>query len=85
MRGKTPIKSKTDIINFFYEAAVKKNDLLIGLEVERSAVFDKDLKPVQYSGTSGYLAILKKLVEEVGWKIIKKDNEGNIKEGSCLE
>jgi hypothetical protein len=38
---------------------------MIGLEVERSAVFEKDLSPVHYLGSNGYLAILKKLVEEV--------------------
>jgi glutamate--cysteine ligase len=79
MKSKTPINSKSDIIKYFHEAAVSKNDLLIGLEVERSGVFDKDLSPVKYSGTSGYLAILKKLEEEVGWKIINQDENGNIR------
>ncbi|MBC8314517.1 MAG: hypothetical protein ISR57_04830 [Bacteroidales bacterium] len=46
--------------------------------MERSAVFDNDLSPVQYSGTSGYLAILNKLVEEVGWEIVDQDENGNI-------
>lgn len=78
MRSKKPIKSKTDILNFFQEAAVPKHDLLIGLEVERSAVLNKDLSPVQYLGGSGYMAILKKLVEEVGWEITKQDKDGNI-------
>ena len=78
MRSKAPIKSKADILKFFQEASVPKKELLIGLEVERSAVFDKDLSPVQYLGSSGYLAILKKLVEEVGWKISEKDESGNI-------
>ena len=78
MRSKTPIKSKSDILKFFHNASVKNHELLIGLEVERSAVYDKDLSPVQYSGSSGYLAILKKLVEEVGWKIINKEANGDI-------
>ena len=50
-------------LKFFYKASVPNNELLIGIEVERSAVFETDLRPVQYSGTSGYLAILKKLVD----------------------
>ena len=78
MNSKKSIQSKSDIVNFFHDASMPKKELLIGLEIERSAVFNKDLSPVQYSGTSGYLAILKKLVEEVGWKIIRQDTKGNI-------
>jgi len=78
MNRTTPIRSKSDILKFFHDSAVPKKELLIGLEVERGGVFDKDLSPVQYSGTSGYLAILNKLVEEVGWKIADQDENGNI-------
>ena len=70
MDGKTTIRSKSDILKFFYDAAVPEKELLIGMEVERSGVFNKDLSAVQYLGSSGYLAILNKLIEEVGWKII---------------
>jgi len=78
MNSKTPIRSKSDIVNFFHDASVPTKELLIGLEMERSAVFDKDLSPVQYSGTSGYLAILNRLAEEVGWGIADQDEHGNI-------
>ena len=78
MNSKTTIRSKFDILKFFHDAAVPKKELLIGLEVERSGVFDADLIPVEYSGSCGYLAILKKLVIEVGWKIIDQDEDGNI-------
>ena len=79
MNSKTPIKSASDIVQFFHNAAVPRNELLIGLEVERSGVYNKDMSPVSYAGSSGYLAILHKLVEEVGWKIIDQDTNGNIK------
>jgi glutamate--cysteine ligase len=46
--------------------------------VERSAVYNKNLTPVVYSGESGYLAILKKMVEKYGWKVASQDNNGNI-------
>ena len=78
MNSKAIIRSKSDILKFFHDAAVPKKELLIGLEVERSGVYDADLIPVEYSGSSGYLAILKKLVGEVGWKIIDQDEDGNI-------
>jgi len=78
MNSKAPIRSKSDILQFFHDASVPKKELLMGLEVERSAVFDKDLSPVQYAGDRGYLAILKKLVAEVGWEITSQDEKGNI-------
>lgn len=78
MQSKTPIRSKADILSFFYTASVPTRDLLIGLEVERSAVLEKDLSSVQYSGNSGYLALINALVEEVGWKIADQDAEENI-------
>jgi len=76
--SKTTILSKSDILKFFYDSAVPEKELLIGMEVERSGVFSKDLTAVQYLGNSGYLAILNKLVEEVGWKILDQDENGNI-------
>ena len=45
----------------------------IGIEWERSGIYRDTGKPVAYIGTNGYLAILQKLVEEVGWEI--KDEE----------
>jgi len=78
VESKTTIRSKSDILKFFYDSAVPEKELLIGMEVERSGVFSKDLSVVHYNGNSGYLAILNKLVEEVGWKIAEQDENGNI-------
>ena len=77
MDGKKRIQSKIDILKFFQESAVPRHELLIGIEVERSGVFDKNLSPVPYLGKKSYLAILKKLNQEMGWKIVKEEN-GNI-------
>ena len=78
MNSKKLIRCKADILEFFQDASVPEKELLIGIEVERSAVFDKDLSPVKYLGTQGYSEILKKLVEEVGWRITNQDSNGNI-------
>jgi len=74
----TNINSKSDILKFFYDAAVLKKDLLLGIEIERSGFFVESMQPVNYFGANGYLAILKKLVKEVGWKIVDSDKKGNI-------
>ena len=73
MNSKKPIRSKSDILEFFEAASLPRKELLIGLEVERSAVFDRDLSPVQYAGPHGYLAILKKLVDTILSKGGSKD------------
>lgn len=78
MNSKKLIESKADIMNFFCDAAVEKKELLLGIEVEKSGVFEKDMQPVNYYGHNGYAEILKKLVKEVGWKIIDQDEKGNI-------
>jgi glutamate--cysteine ligase len=72
------IKSQPDISTYFHDLSVLKKESLIGLEVERSAVYNKNLNPVKYAGTSGYLAILKKLAKNFGWAISSQDNNGNI-------
>ena len=78
MNSKQSIRSKSDIVKFFHDASVPNKELLIGIEVERAGVFVKNLSPVQYLGTSGYLTILKKLVEEIGWEVTDQDENGNI-------
>jgi len=77
MDGKTIIHSKKDILKFYQESAVSRRELLIGIEVEQSGVYSENLSPVPYSGKNGYLAILKKLVSEMGWKVVKEE-DGNI-------
>lgn len=70
------LKSKQDITKFYQDASVPHKDLMLGIEVERSGVFSDTLKPVNYK--DGYSKILKKLVDELGWKIVDKDEKGNI-------
>jgi glutamate--cysteine ligase len=87
MDRNTVIRSRHDILQFFHESAVPQKELLIGIEVERSGVSSKDLSPVTYSGPNGYLAVLRKLVDEAGWKIMEKEGKNilSLKRGeSCL-
>ena len=54
MKSKTIIRSKSDILKFFHDAAVPKKELLIGLEVERSGIFDADLIPIRGASMSSH-------------------------------
>jgi glutamate--cysteine ligase len=64
----TTIQDKSELVNYYQ--AKSSPDLRLGIEWERSGVYRDSLEPVQYLGNCGYLAILKKLVAEAGWKII---------------
>ncbi len=77
MSSNSLIKSKADLVESFRRSAVERNDLKIGIEVERSAVYEESLKPVTYNGPRGYHAILKKLVAEAGWQSLDTDANGN--------
>jgi len=72
------ISSVSDIIDLFLNSAVEKKDLMLGVEIEKSGIYSKNLKPVNYLDNGGYGDILKKLVSEVGWKIVEQDCDGNI-------
>jgi gamma-glutamylcysteine synthetase len=72
----TRIQNKKDLLKFYQNACVPRKELMIGIEVERSGVFSDTLAPVNYRG--GYLKMIKKLVDEVGWEIVDSDEKGNI-------
>ncbi len=64
-----------DLIRHYLDRA-KHTPLCMGIEWERSGVYRDTLRPVAYAGTQGYLAILQKLVEEVGWEVLEEDTCG---------
>lgn len=68
----TVVRSAEQIAEY-YATINRKQDLLVGIEWERSGVYEKTLHPVRYKGPNGYLAVMKKLIEEAGWEI----NEGH--------
>ena len=78
MLSETILKNKSDLTELFRRSAVPQNDLKIGIEVERSGVFEESLSPVSYGGAQGYNAILKKLITEAGWQAIEKEKNGDI-------
>lgn len=47
----------------------------IGLEVEKVGIKNTDWKPPSYVGKDGYLAILGRLKEELGWNIVKTEGK----------
>ncbi|MFC1662889.1 glutamate-cysteine ligase family protein [Patescibacteria group bacterium] len=65
----TTITKLSDMVSF-YDRVNKDRRLAVGIEWERSGIYTDTLKPVPYNGKKkGYLAIMKKLHEEVGWRI----------------
>ena len=78
LHDESVIKSVDDIALYYRTLNPEKN-LYIGIEWERHGVYRDDLSPVPYASNNGYLAIYIKLTEEVGWEILKND-ENNIYE-----
>ncbi len=63
--------TRKNIIEYF-KAGESKNQW-IGLEVEKIGIRFPAGDPVLYKGKNGFLAILGKMYEELGWKITKKN------------
>lgn len=70
----TEILSVDDLVAYYDQINTDQN-LLVGIEWERSGVYRDTFAPVPYYGDSGYNAILHKLVEELGWVVLKSDGE----------
>lgn len=65
------------LVKHFQESCTHDKALAIGMEYERSGIYTDILKPVSYKGSwgrKGYLDILKRLNEELGWEIVWQKN-----------
>ncbi len=69
----TPLSSVQELAQF-YHLTNPKEQLLIGIELERSSVYRDGLSPVPFDGDSGYQAVFRKLQEEVGWEVTDEDH-----------
>ena len=56
-----------------YVAKAAEHPRCVGIEWERSGIYRDTLRPVPYTGTQGYLAVLNKLVQEAGWQIVEEE------------
>lgn len=61
-----------ELIESYVEKSTK-NVASMGIEWERSGLYRDTGKPVPYVGTQGYLAVLQKLADEVGWDITQEE------------
>jgi len=63
--------TRKNILEYFKNGESKNE--LVGLEVEKIGIRFPAGEPVLYKGKNGFLAILGKMYEELGWKITKKN------------
>ena len=68
---KNPPLRRSDIKKLFSKEGQDFNPK-IGIEVEKIGLYYEKSQPPSYGGNRGYLAILGKLYEELGWKIVKQ-------------
>ncbi|MBT5016152.1 hypothetical protein HOM98_01555 [Candidatus Peregrinibacteria bacterium] len=64
--------TRQSLIQYFQEQASKEKVPRIGLEVEKIGIYTRTGENATYTGNKGYLAILGKLYEELGWEITKQ-------------
>lgn len=64
-----------ELLDYYRKSHTKAKGLMVGIEVEKSGIHRDDFSPLQYEEKGGYLDILKKLVQEIGWEIIDGDKE----------
>lgn len=67
--------SYKDLKKFFHNSINLKKKKLIGIEAEKIGLNSKTGKSAKYTGKNGYLAILGKIYEELGWKITKQEGK----------
>jgi len=67
--------TKKHILHYFKEGESKNE--WVGLEAEKIGLRFPDGSAVSYTGKNGFLAVLGKMYEELGWKITQQDG-GNI-------
>ncbi len=63
--------TRKNILEYFKNGESKNE--WVGLEVEKIGIRFPEGDPVLYKGKNGFLAILGKMYEELGWKITKKN------------
>lgn len=69
------VLQKKDVFNIFKDFLVKDRTPKVGIECEKIGIMVKTGEPTSYLGNSGYLAVLGKLYEELGWEIVKQEGK----------
>jgi len=75
--------SKKLILDYYNSSFKKQEDFLIGIEAEKIGVYSKTGENVPYFGDCGFLKILEKLNEELGWTIEEKSNNAIMAMSRC--
>lgn len=64
-----------DIIQYYEAGCKKADDVAIGMEVEKHGICQKTRKPITYFGKNGLQKIQEKMIEELGWKVCKREGK----------
>ena len=67
--------SLNDLLNYYKSGCKKPEGVAIGMEVEKHGIYQDSHKPISYLGKNGLRKIQEKMIEELGWKIFKEEEE----------
>lgn len=67
--------TREDIISYYRSGCKKPSEVAIGMEVEKHGIYQDNHKPITYLGKKGLKAIQEKLIEELGWRIAKQEDD----------
>lgn len=71
----TAVLQKKDVFNIFKGFLQRERTPKVGIECEKIGLMVKTGEPTSYVGSNGYLAVLGKLYEELGWEIVKQEGK----------
>lgn len=63
------------VLDYYKYGCKKPDEVAIGMEVEKHGIYQATRQPIRYFGKNGFKRIQEKMIEELGWKIRKKDGD----------
>lgn len=59
---------------YFLQGCRPRQELRVGIEVEKPAVFRENGRTVRYNGKRGYKSILQTFINDLGWEVLHEDD-----------
>lgn len=75
LTGESVLVTAKDILAYYKSGCKKQKDVAIGMEVEKHGIYQASMKPVPYIGEKSVRKIQEKMIDELGWKASKTEDD----------